>query len=85
VSMARKSSLKSDTLSCLTIGMKIDDSLTKAINFLDDPKIPRKIVGQTCERCDLADCKERACPPVIVNQQNIEKLKKDSLAEFLQQ
>ncbi|TDJ05383.1 MAG: helix-turn-helix domain-containing protein [Deltaproteobacteria bacterium] len=85
VSMARKSSLKSDTLSCLTIGMKIDDSLIKAINFLDDPKIRRKIVGQTCERCDLADCKERACPPVVVNQQNIEKLKKDSLAEFLQQ
>jgi len=83
VSMARKSSLKQDTLSCLTIGIKIDDSLKKAINFIDDPKIPQKIVGQTCERCALTDCQERACPPIIVNRQEAQKLKDDALTMFL--
>ena len=83
VSMARKSSLKNDTFSCLTIGMKIDESLIKAVNFLEDPKIPQKIVGQTCERCDLTDCKERACPSTIVDQQKSEQLKKDALANFM--
>jgi transcriptional regulator with XRE-family HTH domain len=83
VSMARKSSLKNDTFSCLTIGIKIDDSLKKAVNFLEDPKIPQKIVGQTCERCDLTDCLERACPPIIVDRQKSEQLKKDALADFM--
>lgn len=68
VSIARKSSLKEKTYSCITIGIPIDQNSQRKIKFLSDLSIPEKIVGRTCERCDLSDCKERANPPSIINE-----------------
>ena len=68
VSIAKKSSLKENTFSCLTIGIPINQIYEKKIKFLNDVSIPEKVVGRTCERCDLSDCKERAHPPTIINE-----------------
>lgn len=68
VSIASKSSLKKKTFSCITIGIPIDQNSEKKIKFLSDLSIPEKVVGRTCERCDLSDCKERAHPPTIVHE-----------------
>ncbi len=53
----------------ITIGLEIDDSVRSKAGFLDDPAIPRKEVGQTCEKCALFDCKDRVAAPVILHQQ----------------
>jgi predicted transcriptional regulator len=74
VAIARKSSLKENTYSCLTVGIPIDKVSEKKIKFLNDPKISEKVVGKTCERCNLSDCDERAYPATIA-----ERIKKKEL------
>ncbi len=74
VSIARKSSLKENTYSCITLGIPLDPQSEKKIKFLLDETVPEKVVGRTCERCDLSDCKERAHPSTIAD-----KIKKKEL------
>ncbi len=63
ISVAQRETLFKNYVSSLTIGFQIDDSLTNKIKFLSDSLIPIKIVNDTCERCTITDCKERAAPP----------------------
>ncbi len=62
-SVAQRGNLVKDQLSSITIGFQIDDVLKSKINFWNDSKIRFKIVNDTCERCNLTDCKERAAQP----------------------
>jgi len=39
--------------------------------FVDD--VPVREVSQTCERCPLTDCKERAAPPNILQQMAVKQ------------
>ena len=50
----------------VTVGLRCDDALRQQLKFLADPALPARIVNETCERCPLADCQERAAPPVQV-------------------
>ena len=50
----------------LTIGLQVDGKLRNQVRWLDDPQIPVTLVGTTCERCAVADCRERAVPPSVV-------------------
>ncbi|RME95825.1 MAG: XRE family transcriptional regulator [Bacteroidetes bacterium] len=50
----------------VSLGLLINEDVRKQINWLDDPAIQLREVNQTCERCPIADCKERASPPTIV-------------------
>jgi len=50
---------KSEKLTSICLGLKVDESLKSKINFLNDPKIKLFEVGETCERCSLANCSER--------------------------
>ncbi|TDN38909.1 XRE family transcriptional regulator [Hymenobacter sp. UV11] len=50
----------------VTVGLRCDDNLRQQFKFLADPALPLRIVNETCERCPLADCQERAAPPVQV-------------------
>ncbi|HMN88924.1 MAG TPA: helix-turn-helix domain-containing protein [Saprospiraceae bacterium] len=50
----------------VTLGLHINADLRSKVAFLDDPAIPIKDVNQTCERCALSYCAERAAPPLIV-------------------
>ncbi len=50
----------------VTIGLLLDDELRRKVRFSEDPAIPHREVNTTCERCPLADCKDRAARPVIV-------------------
>jgi XRE family transcriptional regulator, fatty acid utilization regulator len=65
ISLAHPHSVEPDMLSCVTIGFLINDALRSALKFWDDPALPWKTVGDTCERCAVADCAERVTPPVI--------------------
>ncbi len=50
----------------VTLGLLVDDRLRKQVRFLDDPAIQHREVNQTCERCPVMDCIERAGPPSVI-------------------
>ncbi|MCB9081933.1 MAG: helix-turn-helix domain-containing protein [Lewinellaceae bacterium] len=51
----------------VTLGLLLDDELSRKIKFLADPAIPLREVHTTCERCTISDCQERASPPIIAD------------------
>jgi hypothetical protein len=65
----------------VTIGIKIDETMRKIIRFADDPSIPQKVVSVTCQRCAIADCKERVSPPTWIE----EKSRRKRVRQVLQQ
>ena len=66
VTVARPAYFPSKNNVSVTIGLLVDKDLREKVRFLDDPKIPARRVGVTCERCPLTDCRERAAPPVVL-------------------
>lgn len=75
LALAKPSPPKPGVNSSVCLGMAVDDSLRKRIRFLDDPALPRRVVNETCERCPIADCRERVAPPTeYQKRQRIERL-----------
>ena len=58
----------------VSIGFLIDQKAEKTIHFLEDPKLKKKLVHTTCERCSIKDCEERVVAPVVIEKE--EKLAK---------
>lgn len=54
--------------SSVTIGLLEDDRLRQQIHFLKDPKLRRKAVNVTCQRCTMPDCDARMAPPTELEQ-----------------
>jgi len=76
ISIARRSKTTDDNLSSVTIGFVLNDVAKQTIKFWNDPKITIKVVNDTCERCLIADCKERIAPPVAAEDKTkIDKIK----------
>lgn len=65
ISLAHPNFLDPTRNSCVTLGFLVNDALRKSISFWDDPALAVQTVGDTCERCALADCESRAVPPVL--------------------
>ncbi|HET7536265.1 MAG TPA: hypothetical protein VFJ90_07420, partial [Candidatus Didemnitutus sp.] len=65
ISLAHPHALDPDMLSCVTVGFLVNDALRAAVKFWDDAALSWETVGDTCERCSIADCKERAAPPTL--------------------
>jgi transcriptional regulator with XRE-family HTH domain len=63
ITVAQRGNLRKDQLSSLTIGYLVDETLKRNVKFLSDPKIPVNVVNETCERCRITKCKERAAAP----------------------
>ncbi len=68
----------------VTLGLLVDDRLRERVQFLDDPAIQRRDVNQTCERCPLTDCAERAAPPTIVQKREQMRLIQQRLKMLIQ-
>jgi transcriptional regulator with XRE-family HTH domain len=54
----------------VTLGLLVNDTLREKVAFLDDPAIQQRNVNNTCERCAVENCAERAVPPVVINRRN---------------
>jgi len=67
--IARPAHPTPDTNVSVTIGLCVNDELRRKMAFVDD--VPVREVSQTCERCPLTDCKERAAAPNIIEQEAI--------------
>jgi transcriptional regulator with XRE-family HTH domain len=50
----------------VSLGLLINEDVRRQIKWLEDPAIQLRQVNQTCERCPITDCAERASPPTIV-------------------
>jgi transcriptional regulator with XRE-family HTH domain len=60
----------------ITLGFEINDITKKQVGFIDDPKVAKRSVGQTCEKCGIFDCKERvASPSVLYKQRRLAEVK----------
>ncbi|WP_448519995.1 helix-turn-helix domain-containing protein [Rhodoflexus sp.] len=76
LSMAKPSFKGSPIIHSVSIGLLVNDALKKSIRFWNDPAIPIRLVGETCERCIATDCESRAAEPTIRRQeQRIANLK----------
>lgn len=79
LTLARPGNPGSDINVSVTIGILIDEELSERINFLKDPSIGSKIVNNTCQRCPVEDCKERAAPAIIVQKREARKKIQEAL------
>jgi transcriptional regulator with XRE-family HTH domain len=68
ISFAKPSMAGSQTNNSITIGLLLTPHLKKKVAFWNDPAIPIRMVGETCERCPAADCRERVAEPKILQQ-----------------
>lgn len=65
ISLAHPRSANQEMNSCVTLGFLMNDALKKSVNFWNDTALPTALVGDTCERCAIADCESRAVPALI--------------------
>lgn len=66
ISIAKPNSPTPNSNISVTLGIYVDASSKRKIRFLDQDDIPVMEVGETCQRCSIEDCKERASPPLII-------------------
>lgn len=64
--LAQQNILDPTTYTSVALGFYCDDQFKKKINFWNDPAIPFRIVNETCEMCDIIDCKERVSEPLTL-------------------
>ena len=75
ISLAKPNTPEPNAHISVTIGFLINESLKKKVQFLNDPNIPSKWVNETCERCPIPNCNERAAKPAIIkNEKKIETI-----------
>lgn len=67
----------------VSIGLKISSSVKRKLRFLSDEDIRVRLVNNTCERCSIANCKERVASPHIIEQEEKAKELHDSLERML--
>ncbi|HYC83623.1 MAG TPA: XRE family transcriptional regulator [Chryseosolibacter sp.] len=59
MSFARPSLNGSKINNSVSIGLSLSDAMKKKVRFWNDPAVPIRMVGETCERCPATDCQER--------------------------
>lgn len=62
ISFAKPSIGGSTVNNSVSLGLLLTDPVKRKIKFWNDPAIPIRMVGETCERCPAADCAERKAP-----------------------
>ena len=82
ISVAQQSSLSDKSLYSVTIGFQVDETMKGKINFWDDQNIPQLIVNDTCEKCTLADCKERVALPTTAEKIKTSQKIEDTIQEL---
>lgn len=69
LSLSRVSTPTLDAHVSITLGIHVNEASKQKIKFINDEKIPRYQVGETCERCPLHDCEQREAPASILNEE----------------
>ncbi|MEL6535036.1 MAG: helix-turn-helix domain-containing protein [Bacteroidota bacterium] len=69
LTLARPQSTVASTLTSVTIGLNLNETLKRKVRFWNDPGIPTQFVSTTCERCAIHDCDQRVARPVILQEE----------------
>lgn len=72
LSSATKDPFNEGQFRSISIGLPINQNLRKKVLFLDSDIVQKEQVGVTCERCDIAQCKERKTEPLFLQQEELE-------------
>ncbi|HUJ76272.1 MAG TPA: ImmA/IrrE family metallo-endopeptidase, partial [bacterium] len=83
IALARPLVLTPGTNTSVTLGFRLNDQFRQAVRFWDDPAIPLRELNETCERCPLQDCRERAAPPRMHEQKQTQEQRKAALATLI--
>lgn len=76
LSFARPSIEGSSVNHSVSIGLLLTEQLKKKVRFWNDPSVPIRMVGETCERCPAADCSERTSDPMeFQKKQKVDNMK----------
>ncbi len=84
LTIARRPAFHPQRSISVTIGILVDEALKTGLKWLPDASIPVRTVNQTCERCTIADCSERAAPPIIAQQREQRQRIQDDLQQLFQ-
>jgi len=86
IAMARPLALSDRANSSVSLGFLLDDTFRERVRFWNDPAVPRVEVNLTCERCRLSpeECRERAAPPVLHENQEQQNRKEEALHQLLE-
>lgn len=68
----------------VSIGFLYNNELKKKIRFLEDDGVPLKIVGETCERCAVENCIERAVPAIHIEREKTAKKTETALEDLIE-
>jgi XRE family transcriptional regulator, fatty acid utilization regulator len=68
ISFAKPAMEGKDIHHSLSVGMLLTNQLKKKVQFWNDPSIPIRMVGETCQRCPATDCAERAADAEVLQQ-----------------
>ena len=68
----------------VSMGIFLNDEAQKTIAFLNDPNLTHRDVNETCERCQLFDCKERMAAPIVLQRKHKNEELKKSISRMLE-
>ena len=75
IAISKHSTLLANSNYSVTLGFLLTDELRQKVAFANDPQINRLIINDTCERCQIMDCKERIEKPFVYESKlQLEKL-----------
>ena len=57
-----------DTIRSISVGILINPAMKKKFKFIEGKPLVKRIVGVTCETCDVKNCLERPSPPIALEQ-----------------
>jgi len=85
IAVAYRNPLEPRDISSVTLGFQVDKALQRTVRFWNDPSIPRRRLGQTCERCPLSppECEERAAPAILHEQELREGRRREAIKALL--
>lgn len=85
LSVARPHETDPNRSQCTTLGLELSDETIEKIAFLENLNLPKKSVSDTCERCSIEDCSERAAPPIVYESQEKKRLADIQAKDIIEQ
>lgn len=85
ISLARRLGRTPQANLSVTIGFLVNNDFKKKVAFWDDATVTQKMVNETCERCGIMDCKQRAAKPSVLEKKNYLKEVEDAVKELMEQ
>lgn len=82
ITLAKPSPPKPGVNSSVALGILVDDRLRNLFPLLSDSTIARREVNDSCERCRLPDCQERASRPTVWEQHEQQTEMKNTIAHL---